>query len=363
MKSNLGKVVAVIPSLSPNYQLYNYVESLVKVGFNKIIIVNDGSNGKYDEIYDKVLKSFSEVILLKHSVNEGKGRALKTAFHYYLNNFEQLFLQTVGIVTADADGQHSANDTKKVAAKLVENQECIVLGSRNFNGEIVPFKSKFGNKITSHIFRLITGTYLKDTQTGLRAFSKNIIKDILKLNGERFEYEINVLIYSTRKKITIIEEDIETIYEEGNRETHFDAVKDSIRIYKVMFREFASFMFAGLSSSIIDIAFFALFLSLLNFSHFSYNIFMATIFARIISSLYNYTVNKNVVFKNKGKKRTLLYYYILCIIQMVFSGLFTSGIVHLLAINASVGKILVDIVLFCFSYSIQSRFIFAEVRA
>ena len=224
----MNKVVLIIPSLNPNHKLIEYVENSIKIGFKNIIIVNDGSDKKYNKYYDKISK-YKECIILKHKTNQGKGSALKTAFNYYINNFKGFD----GVVTADSDGQHLPNDTLNVAKSIEKNS--LVLGTRNFNKKQVPFKSKYGNKITTLIFKMLYGKKINDTQTGLRGLSNDFIETSLNLTGERFEYEINMLIVAVKNKIKIKEMSIRTIYIEKNKSSHFNPIKDSFKIYSVLF--------------------------------------------------------------------------------------------------------------------------------
>jgi dolichol-phosphate mannosyltransferase len=235
MDSRLSKVVLVIPSLNPDDNMVNFVNKLIDAGFSKIVIVDDGSRGDTQKYFDIVSQNDS-VTVLKHAINQGKGRALKTAFNYILNTYTQDEIK--GVVTADADGQHSPLDTKNVAIQLVNNGGAFVLGTRYFNDKSVPFKSSFGNRITSFVFGLMYGRKIADTQTGLRGIPYDYLKKCLILAGERFEYEILMLIDAVNSKMPIIEEKIQTIYINSNRETHFDAIKDSARIYRVMFECF-----------------------------------------------------------------------------------------------------------------------------
>jgi len=182
---------------------------------------------------DKLIKEKEECIVIEHSINKGKGQALKTGFTYYLENLMQDYL---GIVTADSDGQHSIEDTINIA-KLVEEYKdvkTLILGVRNFNKENVPFASKFGNKLTKTIFKLLYNKTINDTQTGLRGFTNSYIKDCIDIPGNRYEYEMNMLIYATKSEITILEKKIDTIYIEENKSSHFNPIKDSIKIYKIL---------------------------------------------------------------------------------------------------------------------------------
>lgn len=230
-------VVVIIPSLNPDENLVKTVKNIIVQGFEKIIIVDDGSKSECQCFFEE-LSNLTQVQIIHHDINKGKGAALKTAFTYYLHNYDQKTY--TGVVTADADGQHLAEDIYKNALRLhneilVGETDVLVLGTRDFDNPIVPFKSKSGNKITTTIFKILYGKRINDTQTGLRGISNDYLKRCLKLQGERFEYEINMLIDAVVCGVKILEEQITTVYLNNNRETHFNPIKDSIKIYKVMF--------------------------------------------------------------------------------------------------------------------------------
>ena len=123
-------------------------------------------------------------------MNQGKGRALKTAFSCLLNEYKPEEIS--GVVTVDADGQHSPEDPKRVAEALLE-EEALILGTRNFSKD-TPFKSRYGNHITTAVFALLYGKKIRYTQTGLRGIPYGFLAECLRLEGERFEYEIKMLI-------------------------------------------------------------------------------------------------------------------------------------------------------------------------
>lgn len=224
------KVVPIIPALNPDNQLIELVDDLVK-NFKKIIIVNDGSVNI--DIFNK-LKKYSECIILNHDMNKGKGEALKTAFNYYLDNLDKDYL---GVITMDADGQHLPSDVVSIAS-LLEKEDKFILGTRNFNTKSTPFRNKLGNRITSKVFKKLYKVYIKDTQSGLRAMPNRLISILKKVPGSRFEYELNVLIKLVKMNEKIIEHDIKTVYlKNSNKKSHFKVIKDSYRIYKIMFKE------------------------------------------------------------------------------------------------------------------------------
>ncbi len=223
-------VVPIIPALNPDEKLIKIVDEL-RGTFKKIIIVNDGSEN--DDIFNK-LKKNKECIVLTHDINLGKGRALKTAFKYYQDN---LINDYAGVIALDADGQHKVSDVIKIC-DVLEKKDKFILGTRLFNTEDTPWRNKLGNRITSRVFKWLYGVYIKDTQTGLRARPNRLIPFLLKVDGDRFEYEINELIALVKKKEIIEEVDIETVYlHDSNKKSHFKVFKDSYRIYKILFKK------------------------------------------------------------------------------------------------------------------------------
>ena len=356
-------IVAIIPSLNPDEKLPEVVKGLFAVGFSDVILVNDGSRQECVPIFQE-LSNLPGCVVLNHECNKGKGRALKTAFSYYLENYDPTCYY--GVVTADADGQHLPQDIYKTAQSLMEDGKpkahTMALGTRDFNEEHVPFKSRNGNKITTVVFKILYGKWINDTQTGLRAISNDFVKDCLEIRGERFEYEINMLIRGVLQKVEMVEVIIETVYFDNNRETHFHPVKDSIRIYRVMLASFLKFACSGLISMLVDQGIFAL-LQKLVFTWLSATISipLSTVIARVCSSLLNYSLNRTVVFES-GKKgaNTIVRYYTLCVLQMIVSAGLVTGIHLLTQWDSSALKLIVDCLLFFVSYRIQRNWVFKE---
>lgn len=354
-------IVAIVPSLNPDENLLHTVDAILNIGFSDIILVDDGSK-KECQNYFNILAQKQGVSVIHHKENKGKGAALKTAFKYYLTNYNQSIYK--GVVTADADGQHLAQDIYNTAEKMLKEtnsfDRILVLGTRDFDDPIVPFKSKNGNKITTIIFQMFYGKRINDTQTGLRAISNTYVSECLELKGDRFEYEILMLIDAVLSKVMISEVKIETVYLNQNRETHFNPIKDSFKIYKVMLGNFVKFSCTGLLSMALDQGLFAIFVNLLfGFLKAENGIVISTVLARVCSSLFNYLMNRTVVFKSKSGISSLIRYYALCVIQMLASA---GGVVlayHLTKGNPSVLKLLVDLLLFFISYQIQQRWVFA----
>ena len=347
-------VTAIVPSLNPDEKFLRVVEGLVQAGFESIILVDDGSRPDCRVWFERAME-YPQCTLLRHGKNLGKGRALKTAFNHFLS----LENGHVGVVTLDGDGQHAMPDVVNCAKTLEEHPENLVLGVRVFSGDHVPMRSRMGNNITSFIFKTLCGIPVSDTQTGLRGISTEFCRYLLDVKGERFEFETNMLLETRRAEVTIREVPIETVYIEENKSSHFRVIRDSVAIYGLILKYLSS----SILSFVLDWGLFTLFLWFLgNIAGdlAEINIWIATAVARILSSLFNFTMNRTVVFRSReGIGKTMTRYYILCVCQLLCS----AGLVHLLSLTgcpSAVAKIPVDILLFCISFRIQRNWVFRK---
>lgn len=346
------EIPVIIPSYEPDGKLPALLQELSDGGFENIIIVDDGSGEAYKSIFDEA-DSFSSVTLLHHAVNMGKGRALKTAFDYVLCHFPD----AIGAITADSDGQHSPECIRACAEALIENPGALIMGCRSFDGDDVPARSQFGNKLTRRVMKYLVGVSVSDTQTGLRGISASFMKSLLTLKGERFEFETNMLMETKKLGIQIIEVPIKTIYIEDNRTSHFNPIKDSIRIYMT----FGKFLFSSLSSSMLDLCLFSIFCALLKGRdlHMLNYITLSTVMARLLSAAYNYMINYKLVFESRGSLiKTLSRYVLLAVCQMSLSALLVNIIYPYIGGFETFVKIPVDIMLFFLSYVIQREFVY-----
>lgn len=347
-------VPIVIPAYEPGTELLEFYRDLKTKGFQNIIVINDGSTDDYTELFDEITARGG--VVLKHAVNQGKGRALKTVFNYILNEFPD----ACGCITADSDGQHKTEDVEQCARALVHSRDCLIMGCRDFSGSNVPWKSRFGNELTKKVCSYLCGIKVSDTQTGLRGIPAGFMKELLNVPGERFEFETNMLI-SSKGKYTTIEVPVQTVYEsKENHKTHFDPVLDSIKIYRIFGILFLKYIFSSLSSSIIDFILFGVFCSVLKPWNAGYYIAIATVSARIFSASYNYLINYKFVFHSKKNMGTSgVQYLILAVCIMLLSALsVTAGVRFMPAVPEVLIKILVDTVLFLISYKVQQQLIY-----
>ncbi len=347
----------VIPAYEPDSRLVDLMKDIRDKARIKcmVIIVDDGSGYAYKSIFNEAKAVLQEkCVVISYEVNKGKGTALKTAFKYVIENMPDV----AGCVTADSDGQHTVECIESIMAEFGKNPDKLILGVRNFNGDDVPWKSSFGNKLTMKVMEYASGLRVSDTQTGLRGIPIGFMRDLLDVKGDRFEFETQMLLESYGK-FPIIEIPIKTIYDsKENHQTHFNPIIDSIKIYKILCRKFIAYIFSSLSSCVLDLALFAVFCSLLK-GETNY-IAISTVAARVISATYNYLINYKVVFKSAENhfKATIKYIALACF-QMILSAVLVTIFASILSVMPEVVlKAIVDTLLFFASFYIQRRFVF-----
>lgn len=358
-ESCLESLAVILPSLNPDKKFLGVVDGLEEQGFKHIVVVDDGSDSEHQVYFDKARKAHPDITVLHHGVNRGKGRGLKTAFAYVDENLPGV----KGVITIDGDGQHLVGDIIACGERMLREGDKVVLGCRDFNSPGVPARSVAGNKTTARLFRICYGIKLSDTQTGLRAIPRQYLKPFCGIEGERFEYETNMLLNMKRMGIGFAEQPITTVYDPEDYSSHYDAVKDSWRIFKVMFK----FLMSSLGSTVIDLTVFYLVMRFFGAAAGKYAELLSTAVARALSSFANFNANNAVVFENhKGYKRALLRYYCLCIPQMLVSAGLVTLINHLLSnslpLVATLIKFAVDICLFFISYQIQREWVFSQKK-
>ena len=337
----------VIPAYEPDYNLIKLIKKIHHKSDFHIIVIDDGSSSKCQIVFEQA-EQYATV--LRHQVNQGKGQALKTAF-----TFIQALKIYGTVVTADADGQHEVWDIFRVASKASENPNQLILGARAFTGK-VPLRSRFGNSLTRALFKVQTDVSVSDSQTGLRAFTTNMIPFMLKVEGQRYEYEMNMLLEAS-KEYRILEVPIETVYINDNQGSHFRPIRDGLMIYKNIFK----FALTSLSSFIVDYIVYALALLFLAAVPTSLRILLANGIARVTSSIFNYSTNKKLVFKNDDSiLKTGTGYFSLAVVLFILDTLLIRLFYAVFGLNLLLVKIIVGLLLFTISWMVQKRFIFKE---
>lgn len=340
-------ITVVIPAYKPDVKLPELVKKIKAGTPYNVLVVDDGSGAEYQQIFDMMRY---DIVLLTHEINKGKGRAIKTALEYIQKNMPEV----TGIVTADADGQHLPEDILHAGEALEKNPEALVIGRRKFDRD-VPLRSRVGNGIDRVVFYLVTGVKVYDTQTGLRAFGVNRISEFTALKGERYELEMNVLLYAAKTGIHIVEVPISTVYIESNASSHFNVFLDSVRIYSIILK----FMASSLVSFTIDLCVLLLLRALTKNLDTYLSLVISVVGAKIAGTLFNYTVNRKFVFR--GKKIESIKRYYLVITTLLCLNYFTIWLLYpTLGIPLAVSKIITELMLYPINFFLQKQYVFKE---
>lgn len=333
----------LIPAYRPGGVLKDIVAGLLSSPhIRAVVIVDDGSGREFAPIF-RALASRERVCIASHIANRGKGAALKTGFVYA----RDWFPESLGVVTADADGQHAIRDILRVAQSLATNPRQLTVGVRAFDSS-VPLRSRFGNIVTKHVLRLITGKKLADTQSGLRGIPSSFIPDLVKLRANGYDYELDMLLACHRTHWPVREVPIQTIYLDGNRSSHFNPILDSFRIYFVLVR----FTSVSLLTAIIDNAVF-----LAAFGLWRY-ILPCQLLGRAIAGTFNYRANKNRVFQLPVSHSTALPRYWFTVAIFAAAGYALIRALNALGMPVGWAKLTVETALFALGFVVQRELVF-----
>jgi glycosyltransferase involved in cell wall biosynthesis len=326
-------MIVLIPAYEPGRHL---VELVGRLAHRTVVVVDDGSGPGYAGIFAEVRGLGAEVLTLPR--NRGKGYALKTGLRHIAGRHPGR-----DVVCADSDGQHRPEDIDAVAGRVATSGAAMVLGCRRFTGPVPP-RSRLGNTATRLLFRAVTGLALADTQTGLRAYPARMLPWLLRVGGDRFEYEQRLLLRAARERLPVAEVEIATIYLRHNASSHFRPVRDSLRVY----RPLLAFALSSLLAFTVDTA------ALLALVSLTGSLALAAVAARLISATVNYRVNRAYVFGTTG---SAVRYGLLALT------LLAANLVLLETLTAATGsvltaKLLTETALFATSFLVQRFMIF-----
>ncbi len=223
----LRRVVAgIVPCYNAGARVRPVVERLTSL-LEQVIVVDDGStDGAVEALRDL------PVHILTFPKNRGKGHALLAGFRQALATPD-----VEAVCVLDADGQHNPEEIPRLFDVFHRETADLVIGSRTFNERLVPWRSRFGNRVTVAITAWLLGRRLEDTQCGFRLLSRRFTEAVTaSVAGGRYETEMEIVVKAIREGYRVASAPITTIYEEGNKSSHFNKLRDSFLIYTRLFR-------------------------------------------------------------------------------------------------------------------------------
>lgn len=335
----------LIPAYKPDDKLVALTNQLLTHDDLKLVVVDDGSGEAFRPVFEALDK---RVTLISYPDNKGKGGALKTGIRYIMDHMPEC----ERLVTADADGQHRYADIRRVLDKSEEMPGALVLGSRAFDGD-VPLRSRFGNAMTRQVFAIASGVKVRDTQTGLRGFDRDGMRLFVDVPGDRYEYEINMLLTAARAEMPIYEVTIETVYLNDNESSHFNPLKDSLRIYACILK----FACSSLICFGIDYVLFQLLRTFIPLT------WVSNLLARIVSASVNFMLNKKLVFK--GNEKTLpavLKYAALAVFIYLIDTAILALLYEKLGWSRYIVKIISGVLGYLISFPVQGRIVYRKQK-
>ena len=340
----MGSIVFLVPSYQPTDILFGLLEGLRCASSAPIVIVDDGSGADYAAVFERV-RQMDGVTVLTNAVNLGKGAALKHGMNYILVHHPDC----VGVVTADADGQHAAADILHVAAALQDDPDRVMFGVRAFDTE-VPLRSRFGNTVSRHIYRFLIGIDLSDTQTGLRGIPRRLMEFCLAIRANRYEFETEQLVVIKSNRMSVREIPIQTIYFESNRDSHFRPLRDSARIYFVLLR----YSIASVITEMADLAVFATVMAA------SGDLVWSNVIGRLVALWVQFMLLQRFVFRLRGGAGTLAMYLGLVVVSGVISTALQLQIANLVPFPVA-AKVMAEVMVFVFNFLFLRDFVFGRV--
>ncbi|HYP06118.1 MAG TPA: bifunctional glycosyltransferase family 2/GtrA family protein, partial [Bryobacteraceae bacterium] len=327
--------VIVIPAYQPADSLPTLVSELIARNFT-VVVVDDGSSPECARIFSRIQAGAPRATLLRHAINLGKGAALRTGINHALTTYPE----SAGIVTADADGQHLVDDIARVACELQQNASQLVLGVRSFTAG-VPLRSRFGNRLTRSLVHALIGQKMTDTQTGLRGIPRALACDLLRLSASGYEFELDMLVLGKHLSVPVKEVPISTVYLDGNASSHFNPVRDSMKIYFVLFR----FALLSLATAVVDNLVFIVAYAFLE------RVAVAQAIGRAVAVCFNYTSARRAVFLSRARHSETLPKFLALVIANGFVSYAVLTYLHSrFGLSVIASKLIAEGLLFCANF-------------
>ncbi len=391
------KRLALIPAFQPDEMLLDVIRDCRAQGLSPVV-VDDGSGPEFDRIFTWAK---DDAVVLRYEENRGKGQALKTGLSWIREHVPAPY----AVVTVDADGQHPAQDAARLIRRAEREPDAMILGSRRMTGR-APLRSRIGNAAMRLIYRLASGQAVYDTQTGLRAFTDRLAPWLLSVPGDRYEYEMSALLRAPHEGVRLIEEEIPTVYLDGNRSSHFDTLRDSARICRVIreerrrqrredaaagygpaqdcaaddgpdaaraeensgrpeetaaARQFGKFSLASFAGFLTDLGVYTALTAVLGTA--SAALLAANVLARCVSGTVNFLLNRHLVFRSRKPVLQSAARYALLALAVLAAN---SGLLLLLTqvcgLAAVPAKILTELSCFVASFLCQRLVVFAPEK-
>ena len=211
----------VIPAFNEESTIQKILDKIKNVELpqdwgKEIVVINDNSNDKTEELILSYMKQNVEMIISYdyHKVNRGKGAALHTGISKATGDY---------IIIQDADLEYNPEEYNDMLRPIVNGHADVVYGSRFLGGKphrILFFCHSIGNEFLTFLSNMFTNLNLTDMETCYKLFRRDLIQSLV-LRENRFGFEPEVTAKISRiKNIRIYEVGISyygRTFEEGKK--------------------------------------------------------------------------------------------------------------------------------------------------
>jgi putative flippase GtrA len=293
-------------------------------------------------------------VVLAHPTNLGKGAALRTGLAWIAEHYPPEAV----IVCADADGQHLGHDIAAIGLAAYQGGPAggVVLGARR-DDATTPLRSRVGHTVTRAIFRLVARAKVTDTQTGLRGFQASLIPRLLTIRGQRYDFEMAMLVALAHDRVPLREVVITTVYTPG-QVSHYRGLADTWRIA----RNLVAFAASSMVAFLVDYVAFTILTAVLTGLGVAGGVIWANLAARMVSAGVNYTINSRHVFRRRASAGSALRYAVLALVILAANTAVLSWLTGPLGLNPYATKLGVELAFFVVSWVVQRYVVFAQAK-
>jgi hypothetical protein len=214
-------ICVIIPTYNNKLTIEAVLRNVCKV-LHDVIVVDDGSTDGASPLLNRI----SSISVVRHEHNQGKGAALADGFAFAAQKGYS------HAISLDGDGQHLAADLPKFVQEIEHCPTGMIIGRRNLAGRGKRLKSRILRAHSNFWVWLLTGQWVRDSQTGFRAYPLKRVTE-LRVKTRRYDYEVEVLVKGLWVGMPVREIPIEVEYVPGSK-SHFRPLVDFIRVFSLI---------------------------------------------------------------------------------------------------------------------------------
>ena len=324
------EVILIIPLCNPEIECFNKFASEIKNYFNKIVVINDGSNNKYNDYFDNLTTKYT---VLTNDLPCGKGLSIKRGIKYTLENYKKIKY----FIILDYDFNIDVEDIIKCYKIAISNPDKIIIGKNSIdkNNKVKFVLNSFIKINFLAYFNKMKENYLFD----LQIMDKDTAKKMLNIKENGYDFNLNLVVKNYDDELKILYCPIKTLENKNKNNLKINLFKE---IYNII-RLFCKYFIKAIISYVLSLLLFVLFFYYINSANDLSGIILSNIISGFIAFAFSMFVNFNNFYKINSFNKNLIY-FIKKILKIIIVGFFIYILYNLLSINLLISKIIVDII-------------------